>query len=373
MSKIIDLTGQIFGNLTVIERTDNPNNKKKCRFWRCLCVCGSESIVSTTDLTSGKTSQCWNCAHKASGMHKRIDVVGKKYGLLTVDTVEYGIKDKSGRERTYCNCICDCGNTARVLLDTLRSDGLHSCGCGRKITADMYLANDVVGNKYGRLTIKREFKELTPRRVLCTCDCGNEVIVVKNDVISGHTQSCGCLQKERTSEANEKDWYGQVNEFGVMLIEQYQKNEHGTWLWNCKCPCCGNIFIALPANVVSNKITSCGCRAESSGEAFIANVLDEINVPYISQYRFSDCKDAAPLPFDFAILAPKELVLLEYDGRQHFEAIDFFGGQQAFELRKFHDSIKEEYCRTNNIKFIRVPFTYSYDEIKELLINITQP
>lgn len=54
ISKIIDLTNQKFGKLTVIKKTENPNSKKKRTYWLCICDCGESSIVDTTSLKSGK-------------------------------------------------------------------------------------------------------------------------------------------------------------------------------------------------------------------------------------------------------------------------------------------------------------------------------
>lgn len=39
---------------------------------------------------------------------------------------------------------------------------------------------------------------------LCRCECGNEKVVYGDNLRYGYTQSCGCLQKERASEANTK-------------------------------------------------------------------------------------------------------------------------------------------------------------------------
>lgn len=36
----------------------------------------------------------------------------------------------------------------------------------------------------------------------CQCDCGNEIIVRPDSLTSGHTKSCGCLQKEIVSQNN---------------------------------------------------------------------------------------------------------------------------------------------------------------------------
>ena len=79
ISKIIDLTNQKFGKLTVIKKTENPNSKKKRTYWLCICDCGESSIVDTSSLKSGKTNQCWKCAHNATGKARRVDLTGKKY------------------------------------------------------------------------------------------------------------------------------------------------------------------------------------------------------------------------------------------------------------------------------------------------------
>lgn len=63
---------------------------------------------------------------------------------------------------------------------------------------------DKTGVKFGRLTAQRASRPGNGKRVkwLCTCDCGNELWVDSSDLAGGHTQSCGCLQSERTSRAN---------------------------------------------------------------------------------------------------------------------------------------------------------------------------
>ncbi|MFA1509905.1 hypothetical protein ACDN41_11815 [Priestia aryabhattai] len=63
--------------------------------------------------------------------------------------------------------------------------------------------NDIVGNRYGRLTVnsfdgyvKVSVKEVKRRSVYkCECDCGESVTVKRNSLVTGHTKSCGCLEK----------------------------------------------------------------------------------------------------------------------------------------------------------------------------------
>ena len=64
MGSFIDLSGQRFGRLIVIERVENyvsPSGNPKVR-WRCKCDCGNEAIVTSENLRKGSTKSCgcWN-------------------------------------------------------------------------------------------------------------------------------------------------------------------------------------------------------------------------------------------------------------------------------------------------------------------------
>lgn len=60
--------------------------------------------------------------------------------------------------------------------------------------------NDLTGQKFGRLTVlyDSEDRDGVSRRViwLCKCDCGNLKRVKGNDLKTGNTKSCGCLNRE---------------------------------------------------------------------------------------------------------------------------------------------------------------------------------
>ncbi len=60
MPKLIDLTGQKFGRLVVVERAENIGRTTR---WRCVCECGNYVIVRQPDLHSGRTQSC-GCIHK---------------------------------------------------------------------------------------------------------------------------------------------------------------------------------------------------------------------------------------------------------------------------------------------------------------------
>ena len=57
-------------------------------------------------------------------------MIGVKYGKLTV--LEEYREVKSGRNRIYLKCKCECGTVTSVVKDKIRSGHTKSCGCLRK-------------------------------------------------------------------------------------------------------------------------------------------------------------------------------------------------------------------------------------------------
>lgn len=57
---------------------------------------------------------------------------------------------------------------------------------------------DMIGNKYGRLLVLLEESGQAgeKKKYVCECECGNKVMVFKENLLSGHTRSCGCLKEE---------------------------------------------------------------------------------------------------------------------------------------------------------------------------------
>ena len=79
-----------------------------------------------------------------------------------------------------------------------------------------------------------------------------------------------------------------------------------------------------------------------------------------------ECRYKHPLPFDFMVKVKNNIILIEFDGLEHYEPIKYFGGLDKFNERKRNDDIKSQYCKNNNIKLIRIPY-WEYDNINEIL------
>ena len=123
MSKVEDLTGQRFGELTVIRDSGERQNHKI--LWLCRCDCGNELKVTTGNLHQGVSTRCKRCGCKHAAMTMLVDLRGKKFGRLT--PIEVVGSDKYSKH--IWKCKCDCGNTTYATTELLTSGKTKSCGC----------------------------------------------------------------------------------------------------------------------------------------------------------------------------------------------------------------------------------------------------
>ncbi|TMN21873.1 PDDEXK family nuclease [Lentibacillus cibarius] len=131
---------------------------------------------------------------------------------------------------------------------------------------------------------------------------------------------------------------------------------------------CGRIFELEAAR---NLLVFPRCRLcknnESIGEKMVREFLQERSWDYQSQYRFYDCRDRYPLPFDFAVFNKNELAfLIEYDGHGHFRPVEIYGGEEEFKEVKRRDQMKTDYCKERNIHLLRIPY-FEREDMAEII------
>lgn len=114
----------------------------------------------------------------------------------------------------------------------------------------------------------------------------------------------------------------------------------------------------------------------SKGIQHIVNILNANCVRFQLEYTFPDCRSHynKPLPFDIAVFdatGTKLLLLIEYDGEQHFSRIPKFAKtSRDYLAAKERDRIKNKYCLMHKIPLYRIPF-WEIGNIGALL-DITQ-
>lgn len=240
---------------------------------------------------------------------------------------------------------------------------------------------DLIGQRFGRLIVlERDSKENhrdSAAYWVCQCDCGNKTIVRTGSLKSGSTKSCGCYRRERAIKENTKDLTGQ--RFGNLLVLEKDETKIGKAshaYWICKCDC-GNIKSIQSPHLIRQTTQSCGCGIESEkasiGEKLIEESLKELNIPFQKEFFFEDLiGKTLPLRFDFAIFKDntnkKIKCLIEFQGKQHYDPIKYFGGEEYLKLTQERDLKKKKYCEENNIPLIIISYKQQ-NKINSLYMN----
>ena len=243
-------------------------------------------------------------------------------------------------------------------------------------------AKDLTGytTENGITIIKRVENKGTKPQWLCKCFCGKEFITRSDALKSGHTKSCGCLQKKKASEIITK-WNKSIaldltnQKFGKLtaLRSTGIPCPGGTSiLWECKCEC-GNHCQVSASKLKNLETLSCGCLS-SKGEAKIQQILEENNINFETQKQFDTCRVGNNIKarFDFYIIDKNYII--EYDGNVHYYSKHSgWNNEENLERVKNNDKIKNEWCKNNNIPLIRIPYTiYDSISLEDLLLETSK-
>lgn len=111
----------------------------------------------------------------------------------------------------------------------------------------------------------------------------------------------------------------------------------------------------------------------SSGERKIYDVLVSHGISFIEEYEFADLISTSGrrLRFDFAVFDDRGRLdfLIEFQGKQHYQPVNHFGGKRGMQKQRYNDSMKRRYCMMHNINLVVIPYweenNISYDYIMQ--------
>ena len=320
-------------------------------------------------------------------MGRIIDITGQRFGKLTV---QYMCQERRNRQ-TVWHCLCDCGNETDVVSQALRSGHTKSCGCGNY---DTRVKEDLVGKQFNRLIVlaRQGSDEHRNALWLCECECGNTRIVKTSELNKGDVKECRECAKISMSKGgrdfNKNPYtleeylnssYGQRilnHKFGKLTpIKPIEKRDNaGRVYWECLCDCGNpNPVYVTASSLTSGNTSSCGCLfGKSMGEEKIAKILMENNIFFQRQYTFQDLLSPknAPLKYDFYIEYNNKKILVEFDGIQHFQPIEYFGGEETFKYLQICDELKNNYAKKHNYKLIRLSYKNINITLEDILGDI---
>lgn len=241
----------------------------------------------------------------------------------------------------------------------------HGCPkCSNNIKKDIEIFKKELSKINKNIVVLGEYENVdTPIKVRCLID-GYEWKATPHNLLKG-SKCPRCSKHERYTTKTYKDkvlnLYG--NEYSI--LGNYIDSKTKILIKHNKC---GHIWKAVPSSLISGY--GCPKCNESKGEKKISTYLDKNNVKYITQYKFKSCKNKRELPFDFYL--SEYNICIEYDGEQHFKPYRFTDKKKSFEklhMTKVRDQIKNKYCKENNIKLVRIPYT-EFNNIEIILKSV---
>ena len=211
---------------------------------------------------------------------------------------------------------------------------------------------DLTGMSFERLTVIKYVRTNKHRKAIweCECVCGNVVFISSNDLLRGHTKSCGCYKSDITRKRVFVNLKGK--RFYKLLVIKFCENKKEKNYWECSCDC-GNRIIVNTNSLTSGNTRSCGCTRNESQIAIELKKYYKKHLNAIPEYKdVINPLTGKFLPYD--IFIPSYNAYIEVQGEQHYSYKKYFGQtKEGFKNRLYLDKIKKEHAVKNGL-FIEI-------------------
>lgn len=267
----------------------------------------------------------------------------------------------NNKTKILCKCKLDGNEWYGIPSNLLNGQGCPICG-KKKLGDALKKTNTEFLSEFNSINNNIELLSNyngAYTKILCRCNvCNHEWSTYPNNLTRGHgCPKCAGLIKTHI------DFIAEMEQKhpDIIVLGEY-KNAKTPIL--CKCKIDKNEWFATPNRLLSG--TGCPQCNESKGEKIITDILTKNNICFMRQKTFDELYGIGNrnLSYDFHI--PSLNILIEFQGEQHYEPIDYFGGEKRFEIQQEHDKRKRKYAKDNNIKLIEIPY-WDFENIEEIL------
>lgn len=286
------------------------------------------------------------------------------------DTFDVFARDLTHGSKMRTIATCDyCGKEYTPIFDNLMRS--------RKVVNKDACSDCLLQKKHDVVHKKNAERLLGSARIICE-ENGYELLTTEDEYIDSHmtvkikcdkhgvqdvnlwallSNNAGCKEcaREITAMKNSLNcddverYINSINDNKLLNKEDYKTRKMHNLQVRCSC---GNVYTTSLACFILgvHQCYSCSCK-ESVGECKIRNFLELNEIKFIQEKKFEDCKDILPLPFDFYL--QEYNLCIEFDGQHHYESV--FGEEEHLKTVE-HDTIKNQYCKDNNIDLLRIPY-----------------
>ena len=322
---------------------------EKVRF-RCK-ICNHEWEAQAKSMLIG-SSGCRKCAGSLSYSNEEF--------LQKLEKVNPNIEplEEYTKNRIKIKVKCKiCGHIWEITPNKLLSAKRRCPNCTKQTRMTTEQFREKLKSWNPNVTSLGEFGGVDVKtKVKCNV-CGNEWDVTPSHLKYG--VGCPVCARKRLNDLlvkTQEEFIEEMEEIDptIEVIGGYKNNRTKI---RCKCKVCENEWDAMPMNLLRHR--GCPSCSMSKGEKFIKHYLEQNNIKFEPQKKFSECKNIRRLPFDFYL--PEYNCCIEFDGQQHYASAVYFvkdedKAKQICEDTKARDLIKNNFCKENNITLLRIPY-----------------
>jgi hypothetical protein len=332
------------------------NNKTKVKI-----ICKEHGVFEQMPYNHLKGSICRKCSYE--NISKRTN---KGYDLFIEDSVkihgdryDYSLVEYKNN-KTKVKIICKEHGMFEQRPDLHLYSGCIKCVGNFKKSKCQFIEDSVKihGDRYDYSLVEYKNNK-TKVKIICK-EHG-----VFEQIPKSHINESGCW---KCKENNPKDIGYFIEKSNIIHNNRYDysKSVYINALTKLEIVCSKHgSFFQKPNKHITSKQGCPKCK-RSKGVDMICRILDENNIKYKNEKTIKGCVSENNKLLYFDIFVNDDLVI-EYDGEQHFIPIKNWGGEENLKKIKARDSIKDNFCKENNIKLHRIS---CFDNIEQEISKI---
>ena len=299
---------------------------------------------------------CPLCAGRYSYDYKEFISKANKIHNFKYDYkyLEEDYKDNKTKVRIVCR---EHGIFIQSPNSHLRGDGCNSCVRRdfKSIESFIMESNKVHNSKYDYSKVN--FVSVKSDVIIICPEHGEFEQNAYNHILGSGCRKCSECEKHTQESVLDKfrEVHGDRYDYSLVNFKSIRENveiickKHGS-------------FLQEPFSHYQNQ--GCPKCKSSKGEERIMKYLIDNKIQYEYQKKFEGLKNQNYLPIDFYL--PDYNLCTEYDGKQHFEPVEVWGGLESFKILKENDCKKNYFCQSVGINLLRIAY-YDFDNIESIV------
>lgn len=330
--------------------------------------CGIEYKATLGSLYRG-FSKCKHCEKESKAVefkNRFRSLLGEDYTLIT---------DYIGSKRKVTIHHKTCGSNYRVTPASI-SRGSKCPECSRALVTKLQtksreqFISEVNELGKGEYKLVGEYTNSKNSVTLKHLRCGGEYHVRPDSFLRGSrcrmcTHRRYSKEYRKTTEQYRKE-IEDLTKGEYELVGEYLKTSEYVTIHHKPC---GNKYKVYP--FMFKRGSRCPNCNLSKGEKLVEDSLTQLGVKFIKQAEFPGLVRLNSLSYDFYL--PDKGVVIEYQGIQHYQPVELFGGEEPFRIQQINDDIKRKYAKDNNLKLVEIPYTIATNhEIDTILKEVLQ-